>query len=116
MRCETCQFWAEETEECRRYAPKKPSPGVQCNRDGSNPERVALYHKWPRTEREDFCGEWVESPKSKMEMHCMALAAEGTLLREAAKRRGPACDHVWDVDDAGDHVCRNCGYDEWVGE
>ena len=50
-RCETCKFWVEELEVCRRY-PKVVLPK----------EDEYTYYDWgyPEAEPEDWCGEFKE--------------------------------------------------------
>jgi hypothetical protein len=53
MKCDTCKFWEEGREigSCHRHAPK---PVVVGHMEGQRPMDTV----WPRTSREEWCGEW----------------------------------------------------------
>ncbi|MBN2061602.1 MAG: hypothetical protein JW882_14420 [Deltaproteobacteria bacterium] len=55
--CENCKFWQGEIDIpsmglCRRYAPR---PGHRNPLEG--PESIDCL--WPRTKKDDYCGEWL---------------------------------------------------------
>ena len=55
-RCRTCRFWMEWSAisgSCRRVA---PAPVVKRSRYESQDGDLV----WPRTDAEDWCGEWQE--------------------------------------------------------
>lgn len=54
--CETCEYYAQETTtlgECRKALPK----GIEVNK--------SLYAGWPRTLKNDWCGEFVRKQEEK---------------------------------------------------
>ena len=57
MTCENCRFWQSSKSsrrgDCRRYAPR---PGTQVGTQG--PAR------WPRTNHDDWCGEFERKPET----------------------------------------------------
>ena len=61
MSCKTCKFWSPMTDypengDCRRHAPE---PHLSANAGMFD---VKVSH-WPRTENDDWCGEWIAIPK-----------------------------------------------------
>lgn len=57
--CETCIFWNSKTGQCRRYPPTVcihllPKPGVIGGKVSLEPIDMV---NWPRTKKDDFCGE-----------------------------------------------------------
>lgn len=63
-RCDTCRFWKKETSECHRHAPvmvttlgRAPaSSRIAASTSGEPSEGVE--RAWPRTEPDEWCGEW----------------------------------------------------------
>jgi hypothetical protein len=64
VKCSNCKQWSPTISvedawvsgECRKYAPK---PHLSANAGMFD---VKVTH-WPRTENDDWCGEWIAIPK-----------------------------------------------------
>lgn len=55
MRCDTCKYWTANPEAgggvCHRYAPRPQ-------------DQRYITVNWPRTDANDWCGEWRDNPEN----------------------------------------------------
>ena len=58
--CATCHYWEEQSERCRRYAPRATSGNNECSDERQN----AL---WALTDAEDWCGDYESTLEEEYE-------------------------------------------------